>query len=66
MINTSVKQSVQFLGLGDSQFADLRTNLNQQQAVFRVTNKNPHTYYANEKYAEIQVLDENKKVIFNK
>ncbi|MEV2770450.1 putative mucin/carbohydrate-binding domain-containing protein, partial [Paenibacillus larvae] len=59
-------QSVQFLGLGDSQFAELRTNLNQQQAVFHVTNKNPHAYYANEKYAEIQVLDENKKVIFNK
>ncbi|MCY9502969.1 putative mucin/carbohydrate-binding domain-containing protein, partial [Paenibacillus larvae] len=61
-----VNSSFQFLGLGDDPFAELRTNLNQQQAVFHITSKNPHTYYANKKYAGIQVFDENKKVIFDK
>ncbi|ARF67479.1 hypothetical protein B7C51_06090 [Paenibacillus larvae subsp. pulvifaciens] len=61
-----VNSAIQFLGIGDKQFAELRTNLNQQQAVFHVTDKDPHYRFENEKYAGIQVFDENKKVIFDK
>ncbi|MDT2261632.1 putative mucin/carbohydrate-binding domain-containing protein [Paenibacillus larvae] len=69
LINPStsfINQSIQFLGYNDEQFAELKTHLNEQKAVFQVTSKDPHWKFENEKYAGIQVFDENKKVIFDK
>ncbi|MEV2387105.1 putative mucin/carbohydrate-binding domain-containing protein, partial [Paenibacillus larvae] len=62
----NVGSFIQFLGYNDKQFAEFKTDLNQQQAVFHVIDKDPHYRFENEKYAAIQVFDENKKVIFDK
>lgn len=41
----------------DDQFAELNTDLEQDQAVFTVTTKTPHSYYAGEKYVSIEVFN---------
>lgn len=59
-------QEIKFLGLGDDEFAEFQTNLNSHHATFNITNKTPHSYYKDEKYASIQVKDDKGKVIYNK
>lgn len=67
-INTStlLNQEIRFQGLGNVLAASFKTNSNLQQASFKVINKDPHTYYAGEKYISIQVSDPTGKVIYSK
>ncbi len=65
-VNNLVNETIQFLGLGDDQFAELNTDLEQKQAVFTVTTKTPHSYYAGEKYASIEVFNAKGEKIYTK
>ena len=65
-VSNLVNETIQFLGLGDDQFAELNTDLEQKRAVFTVTTKTPHSYYADEKYASIEVFNEKGEKIYTK
>ncbi|WP_086313720.1 hypothetical protein A5821_001253 [Enterococcus sp. 7F3_DIV0205] len=67
-INASVlvNQEIIFRGLGSVLAASFKTNPNHQQASFRVASKDPHVYYAGEKYISIEVSDPTGKVIYSK
>ncbi|UQS83681.1 putative mucin/carbohydrate-binding domain-containing protein [Bombilactobacillus thymidiniphilus] len=57
-------QKIDFLGLGDDQFASLQTNLDKRQAAFNVTQTDPHAYYKGEVYAQVVVRDSSNNVKF--
>ncbi len=57
-VSNLVNETIQFLGLGDDQFAELNTDLRAKAGCFTVTTKTPHSYYADEKYASIEVFNE--------
>ncbi|MFS7261279.1 putative mucin/carbohydrate-binding domain-containing protein [Carnobacterium divergens] len=61
-----VNQSIQLLGLGNQQFAELSTNLNDHQAILNISKTTPHSYYKGIKYATIEVRDVNDQIIFTK
>ncbi|PHD58998.1 putative mucin/carbohydrate-binding domain-containing protein [Bacillus wiedmannii] len=65
-VSNLVNQKIIFLGLGDDQFAELHTDMNQQQATFMITSKTPHSYYAGEKYASIEVFNDKGENIYTK
>ncbi|MCQ0955019.1 enhancin, partial [Bacillus cereus] len=65
-VSNLVNETIQFLGLGDDQFAELNTDLEQKRAVFTVTTKTPHSYYAGEKYASIELFNEKGEKIYTK
>ncbi|MCU5473486.1 putative mucin/carbohydrate-binding domain-containing protein [Bacillus paranthracis] len=65
-VSNLVNETIQFLGLGDDQFAELNTDLEQERAVFTVTTKTPHSYYVGEKYASIEVFNEKDEKIYTK
>lgn len=65
-VSNLTNQTIQFLGLGDDQFAALNTDVEQNQAVFTVTTKTPHSYYAGEKYASIEVFNEKGEKFYTK
>ncbi|EJP86652.1 putative mucin/carbohydrate-binding domain-containing protein [Bacillus cereus] len=65
-VSNLVNQQIKFLGLGDDQFAELHTDLNQQQVTFTITSKTPHSYYAGEKYASIEVFNDKGEKIYTK
>ncbi|MFB4337784.1 putative mucin/carbohydrate-binding domain-containing protein [Bacillus sp. BR_16] len=65
-VSNLVNETIQLLGLGDDQFAELNTDLEQKQAVFTVTTKTPHSYYAGEKYASIELFNEKGEKIYTK
>lgn len=59
-------ETIVFRGLGDSEFARFKTNFNLGIGTFAVTNDEPHSYYPNEKYAAIDVQNEQGISIFSK
>ncbi|WP_218951293.1 putative mucin/carbohydrate-binding domain-containing protein [Bacillus sp. AR2-1] len=63
-VSNLINQNIYFLGLADNQFAELNTDLNQQQATFTITTKTPHSYYAGEKYASIEVFNDKGEKIY--
>ncbi|MDA1653936.1 MULTISPECIES: putative mucin/carbohydrate-binding domain-containing protein [Bacillus cereus group] len=65
-VSNLTNQTIQFLGLGDDQFAALNTDVEQNQAVFTVTTKTPHSYYAGKKYASIEVFNEKGEKFYTK
>lgn len=61
-----VNQSIQFLGLNDRKFAELSTNLREQQAALTMLSANPHSYYSGKKYVAIKVRDTKDQVVYTK
>ncbi|WP_143140039.1 putative mucin/carbohydrate-binding domain-containing protein, partial [Enterococcus haemoperoxidus] len=61
-----VEQTIQFFGLGDKQFGLFETNLSGEEAVFSVTKKDTHSYFAGKLYSNLTVLDSNNVIKYEK
>lgn len=59
-------ETITFKGLGNYNFATVKTDFQSQQVIVEITSDKPHSYYAGETYASIEVLDETGKSIYNK
>lgn len=59
-------ETIMFRGLGDREFAKFQTNFNLGIGTFNVTSDQPHSYYPNEKYAAIDVQNEQGISVFSK
>ena len=59
-------ETIMFRGLGDREFAKFQTNFNLGIGTFNVTSDQPHSYYPNEKYAAIDVQNEQGISVFPK
>ncbi|WP_242319007.1 putative mucin/carbohydrate-binding domain-containing protein [Bacillus cereus group sp. BfR-BA-01349] len=59
-------QTIQFLGLGDSKFAEFQIDYNHAEAIFTMTSASPHNYYGNEKYASVEILTNSGQVVYSK
>lgn len=63
---TVLNERIDFLGLADGMFAHFETNLNDQNATFTLSNKDPHSYYPGEKYVAIKVLNPDGTTAYEK
>ncbi|CAD5902962.1 hypothetical protein CMALT394_580001 [Carnobacterium maltaromaticum] len=65
-VSNLVNQKIQFLGLGNQQFGSFSTNLNNHEALFSITDKNPHSYFSGEGYSKLTVKGSNEVIKYEK
>ncbi|CEP83153.1 immunoglobulin-like domain-containing protein [Paraclostridium sordellii] len=58
-------QKISLLGLGNSEFANIKTDLEKNRLKISTLGNEPHSYF-NNAYAEIEVLNENNVSIYKK
>ncbi len=61
-----VNQEIDFLGLGDGLFATAKVDLESEKLNINVFKKSPHSYFPNEEYVKIEILDKNNNVTYQK
>ncbi|GAA0116567.1 putative mucin/carbohydrate-binding domain-containing protein [Clostridium senegalense] len=61
-----LNQEIEFLGLGDDKFASAHVDLENQHLNIEVTSKDPHSYFPNEQYGKIEILDTNGNITYSK
>ncbi|WP_339099607.1 hypothetical protein IGL98_001118 [Enterococcus sp. DIV0840] len=65
-ISNLANQTIRFLGVSDTLFGELKTNLNTNTASFSVNTSEPHSYYEGETYASIKVSNSKGVVVYEK
>ena len=59
-------QSFRLLGLGDSSFVTIKTDINLHQINFSIMNKDPHSYFNGEDYVTVTLTDRSGKQKYKK
>ncbi|MBP2097744.1 putative mucin/carbohydrate-binding domain-containing protein [Enterococcus rivorum] len=65
-ISKLADQRINFLGLGDNNFGELSTNINQGIATVKITDESPHSYFSGETYVNVKIKNSNGTIKFEK
>lgn len=65
-ISNLVNQTIQLLGVGEKHFGTFRTDLNNQEAIFSITSKDPHSYFNGKLYSKIVIKDSHEVTKYEK
>lgn len=65
-ISNLANQQIDFLGLGDTYFGSLTTNLNDQEVSVSITRESPHVYFVGETYLTISIKDREGNLKYTK
>lgn len=65
-ISQVTNQKIVFTGLGDSVFGDFTVDLNNEEAMLTLTEKDPHVYFNGRTYASVKISDATGKVKYDR